>query len=114
MRSRTAAANSARHSRASGTPVPSPDVAAAAETLVPGFRRDDAKSIGSTKTRLVARNHHPLDLGRTFVNLGDLGVAEVALQRHFLGITHPAMNLHGLVGDPHRGFRRGELRDRGL
>src|SRR6185312_14954247 len=78
MRSRTAAANSARHSRASGNPVPSPDVAAAAETLVPGFRRDDARSIGSRKTRLVARNHHPLDLGRTFVNLGDLGVAESA------------------------------------
>ena len=50
-----------------------------------------------------------MNLRGAFVDLGDLGIAEVALQRHFLGIAHAAVDLHGLMGDPHRRFRGGEL-----
>src|SRR6185437_7809014 len=63
----------------------------------------------SAQTRLRPRDHQPLDLAGALVDLGDLGVAEVALQRHLLGITHAAVDLHRLVADPHRRFGRGEL-----
>src|SRR6476661_8381462 len=68
----------------------------------------------SAQSGFLARDHQPLDLARAFIDLCDLGVSEIALDRHFLGITHAGVDLHGLVRDPHRRFRRGELGDGGF
>src|SRR6185369_10736415 len=66
----------------------------------------------SAQTCLVARNHHALDLARAFIDLGDLRVAEVALERHLFRVPHAAVDLHSLVRDPHRGLRGSQLGDR--
>src|SRR5688572_25698111 len=68
----------------------------------------------SAQAGFVAGDHQALDLAGAFVDLGDLRVAEVTLDRHFLRIAHAGVDLHGLVGDPHRRFRRGELGDGGF
>src|SRR5690606_29773421 len=68
----------------------------------------------SAQPGLMPGDHQPLDLAGRLVDLGDLGVAEVALDRHLLRIAHAAVDLQRLVGDPHGGLRGGELGDRGL
>src|SRR5207302_8905345 len=50
----------------------------------------------------LARDHHSLDLGRPLVDLGDLGVAEVALVRILLYVPRTAEGLHRLRRRPHR------------
>jgi hypothetical protein len=42
-----------------------------------------------------------LDLARAFIDLGDLGVAEVALDREFPRVVDAAMDLDGGVGAEH-------------
>src|SRR4051812_37859280 len=45
-----------------------------------------------------AGDHEPLDLGRALVDLGDLGVAVVALGRELLGVAVAAEDLDRLAG----------------
>src|SRR5678816_3996945 len=63
------------------------------------------------QSRLVARNNHALDLARAFIDFSDLRVAEVALERHLLGVAHAAVDLHRLMRDPHRRFGCVQFRD---
>src|SRR5690606_29635923 len=56
----------------------------------------------SAQPRLMPGNDQPLDLAGALVDFGDLGVAEIALDRHFLRIAHAGVDLHRLVRDPHR------------
>src|SRR3546814_9433814 len=72
------------------------------------------RSHRSAQPGFVAGDDQALDFAGALVDLGDLGVAEVALDRHFLRITHAGVDLHRLVGDPHRRLRSGELGHRGL
>src|SRR2546426_3656006 len=51
-----------------------------------------------------------LDLGRTFVDLGDSRVAEVALDVQLLRVPHAAVDLHRLVGDAVGGLDRKSTR----
>jgi len=93
-----------------------PDVEAESAALAFATTRNGttylyATFVVSAQSRFVARNHQALDLAGAFVDLGDLRVAEIALERHFLGVAHAAVDLHSLVRDPHRRFRSGELRD---
>lgn len=63
----------------------------------------------STQTGFGACNHHALDFAGAFIDLGDLGITEVALQRHFLGVAHAAVDLYGLMCNPHRRFGSHQL-----
>src|SRR5687767_12278408 len=53
----------------------------------------------SARSGFVARDDEPLDLRGALVDLGDLGVSEITLERHLLRVTHAAVDLHRLVGD---------------
>src|SRR5258708_35868634 len=68
----------------------------------------------SAQVQFITRNDQSLDLTRAFVNLRDLGVAEIALDWHLLAVAHPAVNLDGGVRAKHRGFAGKELRHAGL
>ena len=48
---------------------------------------------GSAQAGLVAGDDQALDLAGAFVDLGDLGVAEIALDRHLLRVAHAAVDL---------------------
>src|SRR3546814_3842110 len=62
----------------------------------------------SAQPGFVAGDDQALDFAGALVDLGDLGVAEVALDRPFLRITHAGVDLPRLVGDPHRRLRSEE------
>ena len=53
-----------------------------------------------------AGDHEPLDLARALVDLGDLGVAVVALGRELLGVAVAAEHLDRLAGPAARDARR--------
>src|SRR5262249_37256482 len=55
-------------------------------------------------------DHEPLDLARALVDLGDLGVAVVALDRELLRVAVAAEDLDRLPGLAARHLRRVELR----
>src|SRR3990172_6653173 len=57
---------------------------------------------------------HTLDLVGALVDLGDLGVAHVALDRKVPGVAVAAQDLHGVRGDLHGRVRGQALRDRGF
>src|SRR5258705_13893549 len=57
-----------------------------------------------------ARDHEPLDLARPLVDLGDLRVAVVALDRELLRVAVAAEDLDRLAGLPACHLRREELR----
>src|SRR6478736_1413614 len=61
-----------------------------------------------------AGDHEPLDLARSLVDLGDLRVAVVALDRELLRIPVAAEDLDRLAGLPPGRLRREELRLRAL
>src|SRR5919109_3312527 len=61
-----------------------------------------------------ARDHEPLDLARPLVDLGDLRVAVVALDRELLRVPVAAEDLDRLAGLPPRRLRGEELRLRAL
>jgi len=46
----------------------------------------------------AAGNYEPLNLAGSFVDLGDLGVAEIALGREVLGVAVAAKDLDRLAG----------------
>src|SRR3989304_2042702 len=54
-------------------------------------------AISVTSQELV-RDHEPLDLGRALVDLRDLRVAVVPLEREVPHVPVPAVNLHRLPG----------------
>src|SRR6266581_4014648 len=58
----------------------------------------------------VARDHQPLDLARAFVDLGDLRVSVVALDRELLRVAVAAEDLDRLAGLAARHLRGEELR----
>ncbi len=55
----------------------------------------------STQSSQAPSNHHALNFAGAFVDFGNLGVAEVALDGQFLGVAHAAVNLHGFGRHPH-------------
>src|SRR3546814_4526175 len=55
----------------------------------------------SAQPGFVAGDDQALDFAGALVDLGDLGVAEVALDRHFLRITHAGVDLHRLRSEEH-------------
>src|ERR1051326_6289718 len=55
-----------------------------------------------------------LDFTGAFINLGDLCVAEKFFDGEVAHVPVPAEELHGLRGDPHRGFGREQLRHAGV
>src|SRR5689334_2400516 len=57
----------------------------------------------------LPRDHDPLDLARPLVDLGDLRLAEEALDRVLLHVAVAAEDLHRLVGDVHRRLAREQL-----
>src|ERR1700688_2864022 len=59
-------------------------------------------------------DHHLLDLAGALVDLGDTGVAEVALDVVLARVAVAAVDLQRLVGDPLRHLGREELGLRGL
>src|SRR6266511_3420423 len=59
-------------------------------------------------------DHETLDLARPLVDLRDLGVAVVALDRELLGVAVAAQNLDRLRRLPARHLRREQLRLRAL
>src|SRR5688572_21549970 len=54
-------------------------------------------------------DHDSLYLGCAFVNFGDFGVAEQALDRILLHISVPAEDLYRLRGNPHGSLARHQL-----
>src|SRR5258706_3511458 len=62
----------------------------------------------------MPRDDQLLDLGRALVDLGDAGVAVVALDREVLEVSRAAVDLHGLARAEVRGARREQLRGRRL
>src|SRR5882672_5661750 len=62
----------------------------------------------------LARDHDPLDLRGALVDLGDLGVPEVALHGELARVAVATVHLHRLRGERHRGLGGEELRDRRL
>src|SRR6056297_770406 len=63
----------------------------------------------SAQSRFQPSDDHPLNLAGALVDFRDLGIAKVSLHRHFLAVAHAAVNLDGLVGNPHRGLRSLQL-----
>src|SRR4051794_19038992 len=61
-----------------------------------------------------AGDHEPLDLARALVDLGDLGVAVVALGRELLRVAVAAQHLDRLAGLPARDRAREQLGLRAL
>src|SRR5581483_8792540 len=61
-----------------------------------------------------ARDHQALDLARPLVDLGDLRVPVVALDRKLCRVAIPAEDLDRLSGLPTRHLRREQLRLRAL
>src|SRR5690606_8906132 len=59
-------------------------------------------------------DHHALDLAGAFVDLGDAGVAEVALDREVLGVAVAAQHLDGGVGHAAGGLGGDQLGHRRL
>ncbi|GBL17617.1 short-chain specific acyl-CoA dehydrogenase, mitochondrial [Chloroflexota bacterium] len=51
--------------------------------------------------QLMARNNRALNLARALVYLGDLCIAEVALNGQLFGVAHAAMQLQRAVGAFH-------------
>ena len=47
----------------------------------------------SAHAGFIPGNHEPLNLARALVDLRDLRIAEEPLERHFLRITHAAVDL---------------------
>src|SRR3990172_11478353 len=66
------------------------------------------------ESQLAARDHHPLNFAGAFIDLRDLGVAEVALDRKLAAVTDSSMDLDGGVGAEHRRLRGEELRHGGF
>src|SRR5690606_19299310 len=71
------------------------DPGSAAITAAPDRTGGSVRSEGHGRTGhrsaqpgLVAGDDQTLDLAGAFVDLGDLGIAEVALDRHFLAVAH--------------------------
>src|SRR5208283_702713 len=62
----------------------------------------------------LSRNHEPLNLRGTLVNLRNFGVAEVTLDFEVLSIAITAVNLDRLSGSLHCGFSGEQLCHRGL
>src|SRR5215471_9359041 len=62
----------------------------------------------------LARDDQPVDLAGALVDLGDAGVAEVALDRILLGVAVAAVNLESLGRDPLSHLGGEELGDRRL
>src|SRR5262245_6000930 len=66
------------------------------------------RALGQSENR--ARDHEPLDLARALVDLGDLGVAVVALDRELLRVAVAAEDLDRLGRLPARHLGGIELR----
>jgi hypothetical protein len=64
--------------------------------------------------QLGAADDQALDLAGAFVDLGDLGVAEVALDRVFLAVADPAVDLDRGVGAEHGRLGGKQFGGRGL
>src|SRR5271154_1582465 len=62
----------------------------------------------------AARDYQALNLRRPFVNLGNLGVAEKALDLELLRIAVAAVNLHRFGRGFHRGLGCEQLGHRGF
>src|SRR4051812_11345104 len=90
--------------RAKSTPPPAVAVAELGSASVATM----AVSPGSGLEHLVG-DHHLLDLAGALVDLGDGGVAEVALDVVLLGVAVAAMDLQRLVGDALRHLGGEEL-----
>src|SRR5262245_62729061 len=66
-----------------------------------------------SKSEQVAGDHHALDLGGALADLGELGVAEHALDRELRDVARPAVDLEGLGRRLHRDLGGEDLGHRG-
>src|SRR4051812_29448534 len=84
-------------------------------TVVKAIRRPVGQRCSmSLRLPEAARDHETLDLVRALIDLGDLGVAHVALDRILAHVAVAAEHLYGLDGDVHRGVGGEQLGHRGV
>src|SRR5271156_6593949 len=83
-----------------------------AASSTPAFPTGPGSALLGRRAQELARDHHLLDLVGPLADLGQLGVAQVALDVELAGVAVAAVDLHGGVAGADGGARRVVLGDR--